>query len=300
MIGAAKAGFAMAKVDIWMPLYIGDYMADTMCLTTEQHGAYLLLLMEQWMTGPIKDDDEDLAAITKLPIDQWRNQRGKLARFFKIESGLWSQPRLAAEKEAAESRRKAAADNGKKGGRPKIGDNPEITHGLSEGLPSSNPNHNPQKSSSPSPSPILQTIVCNTMDSPHSLVDPPPKKKRRTKIPDDHVLTTDLRDRALLYWLDRNRTDLNPDDEFGKFIASHRSRGTTMVNWDAAWQTWYSNAPKFNPPPKGATNGTNQHSSRSAVDRVNDAISRRAREREETLSAQGRTFDHAGNIVETI
>ena len=127
-----------------------------------------------------------------------------------------------------------------------------------------------------------------------------PKQQRKTRLPGDHSLTEEMRGHAVAYWADRDRPDLDPVDEHGKFTAHHRGRGSTMANWGAAWQTWYSNAVKFNPPPKGGTNGTHQHSSRSAVDRVNDAISRRAREREETLSAQGRTFDHAGNIVETI
>lgn len=149
-----------------MPLYIGDYLKDTMRLSTEQHGAYLLLLMEYWCSGPLPDDDDELASICRLPINTWRSHRPKLARFFTIEGGVWRQNRADKEVSAAESRRKAARQNGKKGGRPRKENkppnnpnpNPEKTHGFSVAKPTANPDHNPEKSSSPSPSSSQEKI----------------------------------------------------------------------------------------------------------------------------------------------
>lgn len=54
------------KIDAWMPLWIGRYLANTMKLTTAQHGAYLLLLIAYWRNAaPLVDDDDQLRSITK-------------------------------------------------------------------------------------------------------------------------------------------------------------------------------------------------------------------------------------------
>ena len=84
-----------------MPLYIGDYLADTSRLTTEQHGAYLLLLMDYWRSGRLPDNDQVLAQIAKLSPDAWSNARAMLEQFFSIEEGYWVHGRV--EKELAQS-----------------------------------------------------------------------------------------------------------------------------------------------------------------------------------------------------
>lgn len=104
------------KVDAWMPLWIGSYLADTMSLTTQQHGAYLLILFAYWRNkGPLPDDDEDMASIAKASAGEWKKLRPKIAKFFDIEGGMWVHGR--AEKElAAAGHRKASATSKAKAG----------------------------------------------------------------------------------------------------------------------------------------------------------------------------------------
>lgn len=94
----------MAKADIWMPLYIGDYLADTMDLNTEQHGAYILLLMAYWKNGgALQNDDAKLATITRLSVDAWSMHKHTLASYFDTDSdpALWVHVR--AEKEMSKA-----------------------------------------------------------------------------------------------------------------------------------------------------------------------------------------------------
>jgi len=52
-----------------MPWHIGDYLGDTMHLTTLEHGAYCLLIMHYWRTGPLPNDDRMLADLAKMRTD---------------------------------------------------------------------------------------------------------------------------------------------------------------------------------------------------------------------------------------
>ena len=103
---------ATSKTDIWMPLYVGDYLSDTMHLTTEQHGAYLLLIMAYWKNrGPLQEDR--LKNIVNIDDYSWTI----VEEFFDTVSrpGFWVHRRVEKELVAALIRKQAAENRGKKG-----------------------------------------------------------------------------------------------------------------------------------------------------------------------------------------
>lgn len=89
----------MSRTDTWMPIYIADYLADTRRLNVIQHGAYLLLLMEYWRTGPLPNDDRELMAIVQTDKKTWDKEiKAAVRRFFQVgDDGLLHQKRVDAE-----------------------------------------------------------------------------------------------------------------------------------------------------------------------------------------------------------
>lgn len=92
----------------WMPLYIGDYLADTRRLRAAEHGAYLLLIMEYWQTGSLPDDDRQLARIATMTDREWKAARPIIETLF--QPG-WKHKRIDAEltKASAMSVKRSAA-----------------------------------------------------------------------------------------------------------------------------------------------------------------------------------------------
>jgi uncharacterized protein YdaU (DUF1376 family) len=99
---------------LWMPLYIGDYKADTAHLSTYEHGAYLLLLMHHWQHDRLPGDDAQLARIAGVHPPHWPKVKRVLISFFDVqEDGSWTQKRLLkelAKSEEISNKRKAAAE----------------------------------------------------------------------------------------------------------------------------------------------------------------------------------------------
>ncbi len=82
----------------YMPLYISDYLADAAHLSTVEHGAYLLLIMNYWQRGkPLPDSNERLANVARLSIEGWTAIRATIAEFFVQDGDVWRHKRIDAE-----------------------------------------------------------------------------------------------------------------------------------------------------------------------------------------------------------
>ncbi|HDX4047730.1 TPA: DUF1376 domain-containing protein [Enterobacter soli] len=110
----------------YMQLYIADYLADTMHLSTEEHGAYLLLMFNYWQTGrPIPKNR--LSKIARLSNDRWSAVEPSLKEFFNDTGIEWVQERIERDLDAvknsisqksAAGKASAQARKAKKGAKP--------------------------------------------------------------------------------------------------------------------------------------------------------------------------------------
>lgn len=260
----------------FMQLYVADYLGDTTHLTTEQHGAYLLLLMTMWRAGGVlPNDDGKLARIVRLTPARWRTVRPEVIGFFEIDNERITQKRLVAEYEKAQEKSVKRADAGRAGGAAKALKNNEPALANASDLlkHSSEPELEPEEVSS------LRSDA--TAD-----ISPPPNPKlsrKRTTTPMPPNFPDDrMRLWALEHWRDRQRRDLCEDyDEIAQRFRDHHAKDDVRFSdWSAAWRNWVRNEVKFN---KGNQNGGNHTTGRgkppnqSFATTVSERVAARAR-----------------------
>lgn len=156
------------KVDTWMPLLVDKYLGDTMLLSTEQHGAYLLLLMTMWKKdGRLPDNDEQLAQASKLSAAKWRAMRPVLidGSLLRAEDGFIVQKRLSAELARSKSHTDAKANAGAKGAARrwgKDGRNDGEEGGASDGTAIAEPSQSHKQTGASTPPPSATQIQEST------------------------------------------------------------------------------------------------------------------------------------------
>lgn len=93
-----------------MPLYIADYLKDTIHLNAAEHGAYMLLIMRYWQDGGLPADEKMIARFSRLSPSEWAESRDVLASLFGPD---WSHPRIDEELAKASAiidKRRSAAE----------------------------------------------------------------------------------------------------------------------------------------------------------------------------------------------
>jgi uncharacterized protein YdaU (DUF1376 family) len=242
-----------------MPLYVADYIADTWHLDATAHGVYLLLLMCYWQKGPLPLDAGSLRQICRAnSAEEIAALERVLAEFFTIRRGRYHNSRADREVENTEKIRKAKALAGKAGGiaaRGKSGRKPNsktIAGELQNNTPSPSPSPKPEEKEESTP----LSPPKGGKPSGQAILDNSPKSKRRTAIP-DHFPDAGKIEEGRQFWAVHARMDIanEAEEQAEHFRDHHRSRGSTMADWPAAWRTWTRNALKFN----GKGNGNGRH-----------------------------------------
>jgi uncharacterized protein YdaU (DUF1376 family) len=142
-----------------MPMYWDAYLADTTHLTTEEHGAYLLLLAAMWRrNGCVPNDDKDNARILGLTKAKWVKVKSRLAPLLTITDDKITQEKLLEIWENTQEKIEKNRANGAKGGRPKSSDNNSLAK--ANGSVSDNPNETiPEPEPEPEPKAREETNV---------------------------------------------------------------------------------------------------------------------------------------------
>ena len=79
----------------YMPLFIDDYLKDTIHLSAEEHGAYVLLIMHYWQKERALDNSEGrLTKVVRMTPKRWAIVQKSLEEFFTIENDVWSHGRI--------------------------------------------------------------------------------------------------------------------------------------------------------------------------------------------------------------
>lgn len=266
----------------WMPLYIGDYLADTGHLSAAEHGAYLLLIMHYWRNGSIPTAIEQQARVVRMTPADWAVMRETIASFFDAD---WKHGRIEHELTRARDKMDKRSRAGKAGASARYNrtaENGQSDAGAMANAQQAHANevanacHIPipiqlatEVNSSPSSSP-LEVSQQNAKPLPDGQPvvesDPKPKQPRGTRWPDGAVVPQDWHTAASEA---RARYGLPPIDlaleaaKFEHWWASRSGTGSTKVDWKRTWINWTLKASSNG---RHNGNGTGAHRKPSAHD----------------------------------
>jgi len=204
-----------------LPLWTDAYLADTRHLSTLEHGAYLLLLMEAWRRPhcDLPDDDKLLARLAGLGADEWAAIAPVVMDLWTRDGRrkTWTQKRLKKERDyvglKSQSQRDKAAKRWQK---------TEIDDATA--LP------NACRTDAPTPTPT-PTVEANASTG----------SKRGSRLPESFAPALTETVKALVSRWPAGMLER----EIAKFTDHHTAKGSVMKDWQAALRTWLRNADEW-------------------------------------------------------
>lgn len=191
-----------------MQLYVADYLGDTRHLTTEQHGAYLLILMTMWRSdGRLPNDPKKLARITGCNGSRWARIAPEVMEFFDVEGDQITNPRLRLELEKAQEKSNQRAVAGAKGGKANV-------------LKNNNP------------------VEANATALPNHSSEPEPDKEREANASAGSQAMPTLLDHGEPEAVTAKAAPWSADPNFAAAWAACTDKGRTRSSRKAAWAEW--------------------------------------------------------------
>ena len=223
-----------------LPLWTDSYLADTRHLTTQEHGAYLLLLMEAWRRKDcaLPDDDALWARLAGLDMRAWKRIKTTIRAFWsERDDGYLEQKRLVDERQyvSRRSERAVTAAKARHGARSLKLNNKVPAYALLEGVlePCLEP------TPTPTPTPIEEPPLGYPPQE--EAPDEPEKRSRGTRIPEDWQLT----DADRCHGRSKGLGEDEIEHEAAGFRDHHTAKGTISKDWAASWRTWIWKRERF-------------------------------------------------------
>lgn len=208
------------KTDVWMPIYVGDYLKDTGDLTLTEHGAYFKLLMSYWQKGCLEHCLEKCSRIAGAYTQAEREAvQSVVERFFIAEDGMLYNKRMTAELERAKAKRDAAQSKARKAAESRWNNASSNAPSIHQAM------HEDMLGTCPSPSPSPSDRKAKALG----------RKRPSTRRPSDWTFNDKHAQQAA-------EKRVNVYAEAQRFMDWHDAKGSVFADWNAAFRTWLGRA----------------------------------------------------------
>jgi uncharacterized protein YdaU (DUF1376 family) len=224
----SNGGIDMSSLP-YIQLYVADYLASTMHLSVDEHGAYLLLIMNYWQTGkPIKE--KHIRSIAKLDNERYENVIATLKEFFNVtEDGFWIHDRIERDLINVYEKSRKASEAGKKSAIKRWGNNKKITNVITNVTDplQQNGNHK-DKDKDKEYIKESNTLTSITKD-----------QRSGSRLASDWYLPEDWLSEAKAIRSDLSTEQIRRESEsFKDYWVGKAGKDAAKLDWQATWRNW--------------------------------------------------------------